>query len=95
MQSNIKEFEYSPNPRLDFSVDWSSLGWLESGETIVTSVWTVDPALTKSDEQVLNGVTSVFVEGGEVNKTYTLTNTITTSKSRRDSRSIRLFCKQR
>lgn len=95
MQNNKNEFDYSPNPKLDFGIDWKSKGWLESTETIVSSVWVVDTPLTKSDEQVVNGVASVFVEGGEVGKTYALTNTVTTSKGRRDSRTIKLFCKKR
>lgn len=95
MQNNMNEFDYSPNPKLDFGVDWKSKGWLENDETISTSTWTVDAPLTKSNEQNVNGVTSVFVEGGEVGKTYILMNTITTSKGRRDSRTIKLFCKKR
>jgi hypothetical protein len=92
---NDNEFEYSPNPKLDFGIDWKSKGWLEVDETITQSDWIVDAPLVKSNEQVVNGVASLFVEGGEKDKTYVLTNTVTTSKGRRDSRIIKLFCRKR
>jgi len=80
---------------LDYGFDWATNGWLASGETITLSEWVVDTGLTKSDERNVSGVTSVMVAGGELNKVYKLTNTITTSDSRKDSRTIKLTCKQR
>lgn len=87
------EYDHSPLAKLDYGFNWTS--WLAAGETITSSVWAVDVALTKSGEQNVSGVTSVFVEGGEVGKQYLLTNTITTSVGRKDSRIIKLFCKVR
>lgn len=87
------EFEHAPLAILDYGLDWSS--WLVSGETITNSTWTVDTGLTKSLEQNLAGVTSLFVSGGVVGKVYKLTNTITTSTTRSDSRTIRLSCRLR
>lgn len=90
-----KEFAHTPLAKLDYGFDWASNGWLASGETITLSEWVVDAGLTKSDERNSAGITSVMIEGGELNKVYKLTNTITTSDSRKDSRTIKLICKQR
>ena len=94
MSSKIeKEFEHAPLAKLDYGFDWTL--WLEDGETISTSSWEVSSGLTKSNEQNLLGVTSVFVEGGVINTRYKLVNSIVTSVGRKDSRTITLFCKQR
>ena len=93
MSYNDREYIHAPLAKLDYGLDWSL--WLKDGETISTSTWTVEPTLTQSLSQILGGVTSLFVEGGEVNKSYILTNTITTSTPRIDSRTIKLFCKIR
>lgn len=90
-----KEFIHAPSAKLDYGFDWKTLGWLDDGETITTSVWTIPVTLTKSDERNALGVTSAMIEGGVVGMSYTITNTITTSNSRTDSRSIKLTCRQR
>jgi hypothetical protein len=94
MSSKIeKEFEHAPLANLDYGFDWTL--WLEDGETITTSLWDVSSGLTKSNEQNVLGVTSLFVEGGVINTRYKLVNSIVTSMERKDSRTITLFCKQR
>ena len=87
------EFEHAPLAKLDYGFDWSAR--LDSGEIISTSTWTVDAGMTKTNEQVLNNVTSLYVEGGEVGKKYKLVNSIVTSLGKKDSRTITLFCKLR
>lgn len=88
-----KEFEHAPLAKLDYGFDWSL--WLASGETVATSVWTVDAALTQSSPSNTGTVTSVFVEGGVSGTSYKLINNITTSVGRKDSRTIKLLCKNR
>ena len=88
-----EEFEHAPLASLDYGFDWTA--WLSQGETITTSTWVVDTGLTKSLEQNSAGITSLFVTGGIVGKVYKLTNTITTSATRSDSRTIKLSCKLR
>lgn len=90
-----KEFIHAPSSKLDYGFDWKTLGWLETGETITSSSWAIPSNLIKSDERNVNGVTSVMIDGGVSGTSYTITNTITTSNSRIDSRSIKLTCRQR
>lgn len=91
--NNTREYEHSPLAKLDYGFNWSS--WLVSGETITVSDWTVDVGLTPTTPQINGATTSVFVEGGVVGGNYNLTNTITTSAGRRDSRTLKIFVKNR
>lgn len=88
-----KEFEHAPSAKLDYGFDWSL--WLASGETISTSSWEIDALLTQSSPSIAGAVTSVFVEGGVAGTHYYITNTIVTSVGRKDSRTIKLYCKKR
>lgn len=74
---------------LDYSLDWSD--WLEDGDTIVTSNWSADSALTLNSSSVSGGLTSVWIQGGVVNTWYAVTNTVTSDQGRHDQRTIRLF----
>ena len=87
------EFIHAPSAVLDYGFYWED--WLEVGETISTSTWVVDSPLTKSSEQNSNNITSLFVTGGVVSKSYKLVNTITTSAGRTDARTIKLSCQLR
>lgn len=100
MPTNIKirpdglyEIIHAPGAILDYAFNW--VEWLQQGETISTSTWVISPSLTLTSQQNVNGVTSVFVNGGVVNKIYYLTNTITTSVGRTDSRTIVLSCQNK
>lgn len=91
------QFDHAPGADLDYGFDWRENGWLETGETVTNSNWSVQPAgMTLSRQQIAQDViTSVFAAGGITARQYVLTNTITTSKGRTDSRTIRLNCKVR
>lgn len=65
-----------------------------SGETVATSTWDTG-GLTSSFPQNTGTITSVIVEGGIAGNSYKLINTITTSVGRKDSRTIRISCKNR
>lgn len=88
-----KEFEHAPSAKLDYGFDWTN--WLSAGETISTSTWNVDSELTPSSPSIVGAITSTFVEGGAVGKSYKIVNSITTSVGRKDSRTIKLHCKHR
>lgn len=89
-----KEFEHAPNAKLDYGFDWQIEGWLSSGEAITVSTWETGD-LTPSSLQNTGTITSVFVEGGVIGMSYSLINHITTSTGRKDSRTIKLSCKNR
>lgn len=90
MTTQIFEYEHSPFATLDYGIDWNA--YLLTGELIVSSVWNVDTGLTKSLEQILSGVTSLFITGGVPNTIYKLVNIITTNQGRTDARTIKLSC---
>ncbi len=84
MQVYVKD----PGAVLDYSIDWGT-GYLQSGETLSSSIWTIFPAdMTQNSASNAAGVTSITVSGGAVGQIYQLTNRITTSQGRTDERSI-------
>lgn len=89
----MKSYVKDPDATLDYAFDWSL--WLDSGDTIQTSVWTADPALTLTNESNDGTKTKVFVSGGVNESTYKLTNRITTAQGRIDDRSVEIRIYQR
>ena len=81
----MKLFKKDPSAILDYSIDWSL--WLD-GDTISTSSWTVPQGLTKASETNNSTTATVWLSGGTVDQTYTVTNRITTANGRTDERSI-------
>lgn len=93
-------YSHDPNAVLDYGVDWRALtngtggtDWLEEGETITASTWTlpdgitVDPANPALDDAT-ESTTTIWLTGGTAGQTYRVTNHITTSAGREDDRSI-------
>ena len=61
-------------------VEWDQ--WLKSGETIVTSEWSVAPeglVISNDSYDETLGMTWAKISGGEVGVKYLLTNTVVTS----------------
>ena len=81
----MKLFKKDPSAVLDYSIDWTL--WLD-GDTIQTSSWTVPQGLTKASETNNSTTATVWLSGGTVDQTYTVTNRITTANGRTDERSI-------
>lgn len=82
-------FLKDPDATIDYMVDWGS-GYLEPGETIQSSGWSVKPT-----GEIVLGVASlsgtaakVFVSGGVAGKVYQLGNQIVTTGGRTDERSL-------
>jgi len=88
------EFEHSVGANLDYGFNWVAKGWLAVGETITSSSWSVPVTITKSAEQSVGGVTSAYFLCATTG-VHKLTNSITTSQGRSDSRTMTLICKQR
>lgn len=89
-------FTKSPSAVLDYERTWDD--WLASGETIVSSVWTIAPSAGTVPLIIplsLVSGTSAFawVSGGDADIDYILTNRITTNSTpvaRTDERSFRI-----
>ena len=86
-----------PDATLDYAVDWGT-DYL-SGEALATSVWSLEPielggvAIASGAFDLL--VATVTVSGGTTGSIYRLTNHVTTTDGRDDSRSIMLRVEKR
>lgn len=92
--------EHDKDAFLDYGLDWSASSggnpsWIQPGDSLSASTWAADPALTLNSASFTpEGATAVWVQCGasiKVNTWYALTNHVTTTQGRRDSRTIRLF----
>ena len=70
---------------LNIGLNWAD--WLEA-DTIAVSEWTADADLTLSRKQNTTTTTSCYVSGGILNKTYQITNKITTLDGKVDTRYV-------
>jgi len=85
-----------PGSRVTYAIDW--LPYLD-GETIVESLWTVEPSetggLASSDEVQEETRTAACLSGGVVGHVYSVSNRVTLSDGSIDERSICLRVEQR
>lgn len=86
---------HDPQARLDYAIDWSA--WLQSGETINASTWSVPDGITQAtpEPSETDGVATIWLTGGTVGQNYMVTNHITTSMGREDDRSLFLRVTER
>ena len=91
----MESVKKDPQAVLDYGFDWSGSGWLAVGETISTSNWTVEAGITKDSDTNDTTTTTIWLSGGTAGEDYTVTNTITTSASRTDERSIIVAVRER
>lgn len=81
-----------PNANLDYEIDWTR--WLD-GDAITGSVWTVPAGLNKTSESQTTSKAKVWLSGGTLAATYTVTNRITTASGRVDDQSFRVMMAER
>lgn len=82
-----------PDEVLDYEIDWSAR--LVS-EVINASEWTIsgsDNLLLTNTSSYANTATTIWLEGGTLNVTYSLTNRITTSGLRTMDQTVKLKIK--
>lgn len=80
-----------PNAELDYQLDWS--GWLADGEAIASATWTVTGGLAVVAEFFTATTTTVWLSGGTLGETATLSCRIVTDSSpvqRVDDRTVQL-----
>lgn len=84
-------FEKDPNATLDYSVDWTD--FLQSEEEISDSTWIAPAGITVDSDTNTTSVSTVWLSGGTVGKSYELINRITTNNTpaRIDDRSIIIY----
>jgi hypothetical protein len=89
----MASFVKDPAAVLDYRVDWSD--WLETGDTIESSMWTVSPGLTQTFVTFDGTSATVWLAGGSAGSDYQLTNRIVTTDGRTDERTFRVQVRQR
>jgi len=92
-------FLKDPDAQLDYTVDWG-VSFLSTGETISTSSWSVSPTGSTDDVNEVSSsndstTATITANRGRRGVKYLLTNSITTSDSRQDDRSIVVLCEER
>lgn len=75
-----------PNAVLDYAISW--VNWLGASETISSSTWVIDSGITKDSDSSDSTTATVWLSGGEVGATYTVTNRIVTNQNRTNDRSL-------
>jgi hypothetical protein len=75
-----KSYRKDPAAVLDYQVDWTE--WLEAGDTIVTSTWTVDTGITNNLDAFTTTLTWIWISGGTAGQTYHAVNRVVTDDGR-------------
>lgn len=74
-----------PDALLDYATDWSS--WLDTGDTIASSLWVVPAGLTITAQSHTTTGATVWLSGGTLGERYEVVNRITTAQGRIEDRS--------
>jgi hypothetical protein len=85
--------EKDPNAVLDYVIDWGSK-WLEAGDEISTSIWTVPTGITKDSDSKTTTTTTIWLSGGTDGESYDIVNRIVTTGGRTDDRTITIIVRE-
>jgi len=90
----MRGFVKDPEAILDYGVNWGP--WL-NGDEISSSSWTVESPLVivPASDSKTTTTTRVFVSGGDLGAEYDLINTIVTTGSRTDERTLKIRVRDR
>lgn len=86
-------FLKDPNATLDYGFRWSD--WLDEGDTISTSGWTVPDGITKVSDSMTTTTTTVWLSGGTIDVSYDIVNQIVTADGRKDDRTITIIIREK
>lgn len=89
----MTRFVKDPQAKLDYVVDWRP--WLSDGETIAEYTVTPDPGITVDSDDEADGVITVWVSGGTLERTYQVVVHVKTSLNREDDRTMVFAIRQR
>lgn len=81
----MKIFVKDSSSVLDYQIDWTS--WLNT-DTIANSTWSADSGITIKSSDFTDTTTTVWLSGGTINSSYTVTNHIVTDSGREEDRSL-------
>ena len=78
-----------PNAVLDFSIDWGP--WLDTGDTIETSTWTISPnTISTTANSHTSSLATIWLTGGTVGVKYTILNHIVTLGGRANDATFKI-----
>lgn len=86
----LSSYTKDPNDILDYTMDWSS--WLGGVDTITSSTFTIPSGLTSVVDTHGSSTATVWLSGGIVGQSYTVTNQISTLGGRTVERSFQIVC---
>lgn len=81
-------FLADPQAELDWTINWQSNGYLESGETLQTVDWKIPAGLTEVSRSNDTTTATITLSGYKHAIFYTIVCVIQTTKGRKDERSI-------
>jgi hypothetical protein len=85
-----------PDARLDYSFDWTTEGWLDEGEAIVSYTFEVAQGDVEVDaDSELDGVVTAWLVGGTPGVKSKVTCHIVTDVGREDDRTMSITIKER
>jgi hypothetical protein len=89
----MTRFSKDPDSILDYMMDWSR--WLGEDE-ITSATWEAsDAGITIDSQANTTSTATVWVSGGTVDETYTLTCRIVTTEGRTEDRSFDILIKEK
>lgn len=91
----LRTFTKDPHATLDYTIDWTSDGWLGADTITGTPVWTVPAGLTLESQSNSTTTATAWISGGSAYDDYDVACKITTAGGRIDERTIRLQVRQR
>lgn len=91
----MSNYVHDPQSVLDYAINWTA--WLAASETISVSTWTVPVGITQTTPapSIAAGVTTIWLTGGTLMTSYTVTNHITTNQGRQQDQTITLQVRER
>ena len=93
LKNGAQVIDKAPGANLDYTIDWTD--WLEVGDTLATSIWTVEAGVTLGTVTFNTTTATAFISGGTLGENVRATNTITTANGLTDSRSFKLAIRAR
>lgn len=91
----LQAYKHDPQAKLDYSIDWGSLGWLVGGDTLASATWTVPAGLTKVTETNTTTTATVWLSGGTAGEDYDVVCHVVTVAGREDDRTLRIQARHR
>jgi hypothetical protein len=89
----LKTFIKDPSSVLDYRIDWTD--WLQPGDTISTSNWTVPAGISKDSNTNDTVSATIWLSGGTAGNIYNIVCRIVTAVGRTDERSLDIKVEER